>query len=151
MASSYGSNATTGVPEIKHGVNTVITADQATSKAKFPTGVVAATATGEPVVYEQVLGIGQTWQDVTASRALATNYLNNSSKPRLVSVQVGSNGASVFAFSITVNGVVVCAYNAVSDITPVDRYSTLTTFVPPLGSFRVDTTNGVKLAWSELK
>lgn len=53
MASSFGSNATTGVPEIKHGTNIVVSADSATGKATFPTGVVQATGAGMPVVWEQ--------------------------------------------------------------------------------------------------
>ena len=121
MAASYGSNATTGVPEIKHGTNIVVSADSATGKATFPTGVVPATGTGMPVVYEQVLGVGQTWQDVTTSRVAGVTYTNTTGKPIMVAhyFDSGNSGA------IAVNNVttVVCF------TTPADGCS-ITTIVP---------------------
>lgn len=52
-----------------------------------------------------VLGAGQTWQDVTASRAAATNYTNTTGKPITICVSFNyvGNGTS----SITVSGVLV--------------------------------------------
>lgn len=57
-----------------------------------------------------VLGAGQTWQDVTASRSVGTTYTNTTGKPIAVACSISSSGTT--AASITVNGVVVCDYVA---------------------------------------
>ena len=51
------------------------------------------------------LGVGQTWQNVKASRALATTYTNSTGSPIEVSVAIVS--AFSGAISLTVNGIVV--------------------------------------------
>lgn len=69
----------------------------------------AGTATDRAVtpanLNSTVLGLGQTWQDVTASRAAATNYTNTTGKPITICVSFNyvGNGTS----SITVGGVLV--------------------------------------------
>ena len=53
------------------------------------------------------IGVCQTWQDVTASRALSTTYTNTTGKPILISISNywhGNNGVYDY---ITVDGVVV--------------------------------------------
>lgn len=50
------------------------------------------------------LGYGQTWQDVTASRAFATTYTNTTGKPIEVQIQ-GSLGAGSI-YSVTIDGVI---------------------------------------------
>jgi hypothetical protein len=68
-------------------------------EANAGTGVVSglkvtnATATGQAVNYDQVLGVGQTWQDVTASRTAGVTYTNTTGKP-IVVVFEGSNSTS---------------------------------------------------------
>lgn len=52
------------------------------------------------------LGYGQTWQDFTASRALATTYTNTTGRPIVASVTAGSGSANNFMVG-TVNGVTV--------------------------------------------
>jgi hypothetical protein len=67
------------------------------------TSVLAGTAAGHAVNYSQVLGIGQTRKDVTASRALATNYTNSTGKPILVIGGATSLSTSGY-MSLTVAG-----------------------------------------------
>ena len=50
----------------------------------------------------KMLGVGQTWQDVTASRASGTTYTNTTGKPIMVSFWLQSSSSSTI--SITVNG-----------------------------------------------
>ena len=38
------------------------------------------------------IGVGQTWQDVTASRAWGTTYTNTTGRPITVSIVIGNNG-----------------------------------------------------------
>lgn len=54
------------------------------------------------------LGVGQTWQDVTDSRALGVTYTNSTGKPIMVSVtggNVGGNGNKQFI--LTVDGIII--------------------------------------------
>lgn len=61
---------------------------------------------GQALAALSSLGYGQTWQNVTASRALSTTYYNTTGKPISVNAQ---NGGSATAASITatVNGVAI--------------------------------------------
>jgi len=62
-----------------------------------PLQIAAATQSNHAVNYSQVLGVGQTLQDLTASRALGTTYTNSTGKPILVeaivNVAVGQSTA----------------------------------------------------------
>lgn len=61
-----------------------------------------------PVATEsQVIGVGQTWQDVTASRASGVTYTNSTGKPIQVVVEANSSTTSTF----TINGVAVAKYS----------------------------------------
>ena len=56
------------------------------------------------------LGVGQTWQDVTASRAMATTYINNTGKP--ISVVISGNPSGLpERLILTIGGVVVWNQN----------------------------------------
>ncbi len=58
--------------------------------------------------FVSVLGIGQTWQNVTASRALGTTYTNSTGKPLMVCA-VCSSGASASAVTVTNGGITSAA------------------------------------------
>lgn len=70
--------------------------------------VAAASSAAHAVRYDQVIGLGQTQQNVTASRAIGTTYTNSTGKPIFVEVQLQlasgqgmnfqKNGANVQAF-----------------------------------------------------
>lgn len=49
------------------------------------------------------VGVGQTWQDVTASRALGTTYTNTTGRP--IMVYVGSTSATTSSSFLTVSGI----------------------------------------------
>ena len=57
--------------------------------------------------YNAPIGLGQDWQDVTASRALGVTYTNNTGKPIMVYVSIinTSTGSSILSF--IVNGVML--------------------------------------------
>ena len=52
------------------------------------------------------LGVGQTWQNMTGSRALGAVYTNNTGRPIMVK-NLASNGSSVGAAILNVNGSMV--------------------------------------------
>ena len=66
-----------------------------------------------PVVTEsKVIGVGQTWQDVTGSRVAGTTYTNSTGKP----IQVVINGYTT-GLALTVSGVLIPNVTANGTIT----------------------------------
>lgn len=56
------------------------------------------------------LGVGQTWQNVTGSRASGTTYTNSTGKPIQINVVIGVSGFSgSYSRSVTVGGVVLAS------------------------------------------
>ncbi len=70
----------------------------------------ALTAAQGKVLNDQAFGIGQTWQDVTASRALGTTYTNTTGKPIFVVVS-GNPSNLPETLILTIGGVVVWKQN----------------------------------------
>lgn len=76
------------------------------------------------------LGYGQTWQDLTGSRLLATTYYNTTGKPIQVKVSAQSSSTNYFA-QLAVNGV-----NIVGSTSPVANVIvTVDAIVPPGASY----------------
>jgi len=75
------------------------------------TGVLAAGAPGvsgnDCAVVSQILGVGQTWQNLTGSRAIGTTYTNNTGKPIMVSVSANTSVAASLTLSRIVNGTAI--------------------------------------------
>ena len=78
------------------------------------TGNLSDTAVSENAVKEYVgksagLGIGQSWQDVTAQRQIGVTYTNTTGRPIALSVtlQSGSSGGAA-DIKLSVNGQIVC-------------------------------------------
>jgi hypothetical protein len=62
------------------------------------------------------LGTGQTWQDVTSSRAMAVEYTNDTGKPIMISIEVLRPTVSTTGCDCVVDGVSVpVCYNTNSD------------------------------------
>jgi len=90
------------------------------------------------------LGYGQTWQNVTGSRVLATTYYNTTGKPIQVSVYLaGSNNLSS---TLYINGVTI---SAVSNSTGATLGATCTGIVPVRGSYYVSGNLPINI-WTEL-
>ncbi|HVI51509.1 MAG TPA: hypothetical protein VM661_09890 [Candidatus Sulfotelmatobacter sp.] len=110
--------------------------------ATAPTGVQGAG--GMAMAAMQSLGFGQTWQNLTASRALGTTYYNTTGRPIFISITCSGN--SGVGTSIQVNGVStgLSGYvNGGADLV-------YTAIVPP-GQSYVATTGVVLNTWSELR
>lgn len=77
------------------------------------------------------LGAGQTWQNLTGSRALTTSYTNSTGRPITVVVSGNCSGTGYGSMSTTVDGIVVAGQvHAV----PAAGYGCQTTFIVPAGS-----------------
>ena len=58
--------------------------------------------TGTIALTSDVIGVGQTWQSVTGSRALLTNYTNSTGKP--IQVYIVCTGGSSNGATLTIAG-----------------------------------------------
>jgi hypothetical protein len=95
-----------------------------------------------PQLLNVPIGVGQTWTDVTASRAYGTTYTNSTGKPIFVFVQ--SAGASSSS-AATVAGVIAAAANTTST-------ASVVYFIVPNGATYVVTIVGTSLQrWGELR
>lgn len=94
-----------------------------------------------------VLGVGQTWQDVTASRVLGTTYTNTTGKPIQVAVRASSTATA--SVVVTVNGVAVPSF-----IHPASNTLAGQTVVIPTGATYSATLSagaGTLINWLEMR
>ena len=100
----------------------------------------ALTAAQGKVLNDQAFGVGQTWQDVTASRAKGVTYTNSTGK----TIQLLIN-ASFDTGSITLNGLNI----PIEDGT---AYGFINVAIPNTHTYRIDFTGGIPtVSWSELR
>lgn len=89
------------------------------------------------------IGVGQTWQNVTASRAFNVTYTNTTG--RTIFVQVSQQSSTTY-FNGVVDGVAIMSVR--EDSTSDNPVGFL---VPPGSTYRVDTSSGTLLTWFELR
>lgn len=93
-------------------------------------------------VNQPSLGVGQTWQDVTGSRALATTYTNTTGRAIEVSVRCSVIGG--YFMKLQVGGIDIAS-------TLEQGETTFVGVVPPGGGYRIDRdVFGSIVKWSEL-
>ena len=96
------------------------------------------------------LGVGQAWQDVTASRAMNTTYFNTSTRP--ISVVIAGNPSNLpETLILTIDNVLVWGQNIDGENT--DTNVVVSGVIPSSSSYRV-TTNGDNTTiarWVELR
>jgi len=105
-------------------------------------------ATGTVALTSDVIGVGQTWQVVTGSRAIGTTYTNSTGKPIAVAITATCNTASTVQ-GLIINGVTVYA----ASVAVVGTACGISLIVPN-GATYVTTTNGGTLTlvtWAELR
>lgn len=88
-------------------------------------------------------GYGQTRQAVTGSRAMDTSYTNTTGRP--IQVTVAAQAAAGVACDFTIDGVVVCRFNAAGSV----LNSTHNQIVLPGEVYRANT--GTLFAWTEVR
>ena len=114
-------------------------------------GVSSATVKGYATVNGRVvdtLGVNQTWQDVTASRALGTIYTNTTGKPIMVSVRI--NTTSVASIRTTGGTIMAQEYNGINTSTIA---VSLVAIVPPSSTYYAQSDSGTNtlIYWAELR
>lgn len=91
-----------------------------------------------------VLGVGQSWQDVLASRVSGTTYTNTTGRPIMVSVTKAQSSAS--NNYITVDGVIVGRVRGYG----IEDQAPLVAIVPNGSQYSVTTTSAIQ-HWAELR
>lgn len=122
------------------------------TQATAGTWVTSATqvqgAGGQAFAALSSLGYGQTWQDVTGSRALDTTYYNTTGRPILVFVSLGNTPPNTTAaMSIDGSNFVNFSTGGTAGVTTAPLYA----IVPPGSSYRVASGAGTLAKWSELR
>lgn len=92
------------------------------------------------------LGNGQTWQDLTASRALGTTYYNTTGRAIMVNVR-GTSPTAGAGVIITVGGVAIVGNNQADANYGVAH----NIIVPPGASYSAALTAGTLVKWHELR
>lgn len=90
------------------------------------------------------LGYGQTWQDVTRSRASGTTYYNTTGRP--ICLAIASVCINTAVTTLTINGALVCSVGA----DQISQTLTLVGIVPPGGSYSA-TLRSTLSYWRELR
>jgi hypothetical protein len=94
------------------------------------------------------IGDGQTWQDVTGSRAIGTTYTNNTGRPIQVSIIVSANPNQTNA-TLVVNGIAVSRIqNQFGDRALV---GTISAIVPNGVTYSVSAGSSSIVSWAELR
>ena len=113
-----------------------------------PSAVVLTNATGTANSLNAGIGVNQTWQNVTASRAAGTTYTNSKGKPILVDISLSGITAGTSTLKVDTITVGYMTGNSTGGAVA----STISTVVPN-GSSYVLTNTGTNsiVAWSELR
>lgn len=90
------------------------------------------------------LGVGQTWQSLTGSRAFGTTYTNSTGKPIMVAVSTNSS-ANTNSISATVAGVSI-----INDATSAGASGVASFVVPDGATYSVSSAKSLNL-WAELR
>ena len=100
----------------------------------------------------QGLGVNQTWQDVTGSRAFGATYTNTTGKPIAVMLRAVSTSTGTFGYSVYIDGNSIIGN--VADTTATTSFVTSVFFIVPGGvTYLVNKSGGATQTntWSELR
>ena len=96
------------------------------------------------------IGVGQTWQNVTASRAFGTLYTNTTGKPIFISVH-GRGAPNHGKIEMYVDGVFM-GQQGVTSVASAGMDATMNAIVPNGSTYQVNNVLGATLiTWSELR
>jgi hypothetical protein len=112
-----------------------------------PSAVVLTNATGTANALNAGIGVNQTWQNVSGSRAWSTDYTNTTGKPIMFSV---TNGASDSGIELLVGGVLIGQQGQTSGSG--DDITSMSAIVPNGATYRANPLRSTgSLYWTELR
>ena len=125
-----------------------ITDEVGTGSPVFPNGATissSATVNSDAVRFDQVIGIGQTWQDLGASRSINITYTNTTGKP--IQILLSRLGSGAFRTdTLLIDGVV-----AIEQVANANTTGMFFSAIIPNGStYRINAINAYP-KWFELR
>ena len=94
------------------------------------------------------IGVGQTWQNVTASRVTGSTYVNSTGKPITVLISGGTTSSPTYLEAV-VNDVVVGVGGVITTSTSI--FTNISFIVPSMATYKIQITGPVSVNyWSEL-
>jgi hypothetical protein len=106
--------------------------------------------TGTAALKSDVIGVGQTWQNVGASRATGTTYTNSTGRTIMLAITGLITGSVAFADWLEIGGVVVARVGGVGSTANMPAYAYA--IVPPGATYKLNTVSGVAFNyWAELR
>jgi len=160
-AGALAGNVTYGNTTVNLGGTATTVGNLTLTNTNVATGVIgsAVTATTQAAgtsntavattafVNNTALGVSQTWQDVTASRALNTTYTNSTGKPIMVIVGCISAGGA-YDPTIVINSTTLNRFGAAVN----NGAYALASFIVPNGqTYSITATSATLASWSELR
>ena len=146
---SLDANTKVPIAQLPDASTTAIGAVQLNDTLTSSSTSQALTAAQGKVLNDKILGVGQTWQDVTSSRASGVTYTNNTGRP--IQVWLALNDTYGTGFSLIIGGVTIFSLNY--DIPPNGFYPI--SFIVPIGNtYKVTWAGGTStqlVSWSELR
>lgn len=109
-------------------------------------------ATGTVALTSNVIGVSQTWTDVTASRSTGTTYTNSTGKPIQVSIQsiiIASVSGGTAWFEV--GGVTIARAGGSGNVANMPAY--VYAIVPDGATYKLNTVSGITNpnVWAELR
>jgi hypothetical protein len=139
------------------GTQTGLLGDQATATWETGTGTteslvspakVAASAT--EVVSDYALGVDQTWQDMTSSRAFNTTYQNTTGRPIYIGVTATVGGNSTMALLVSSNSNMSSSVS-IGSASDIDRPTNVSGIIPNNIYYKLSVASASGLIWAELR
>ena len=132
---AYGGTNSTATPTnggVVYGTGTAMAVTAAGTSGQ----VLQSNGASAPTWVGGNIGVGQTWQNVSASRAAATTYTNSTGRPIFVYMEAGGSSSSV-----TINGITTQTFPA---------FSAITLVIPNTNTYSISTVNS-GVFWLELR
>lgn len=130
------------IPVIGDASETVKGVIEIATNAEVQTGTDTVKAVTPSGLLSAVIGLGQTWQDVTGSRVAGTTYTNSTGKPKFIIISTTiTNSTSTFF----INDINYCEI-AFNTTTPIVRVP-ISAIVPVGATYKL---TGTIYKWSEL-
>jgi hypothetical protein len=96
------------------------------------------------------IGVGQTWQNVAASRSLGVDYTNTTGRPIAVSMSAQGTVATPQTINLTVGGIII-SEDAIS-ISGSGTWGNVFGIIPAGTTYRISSTSGGAIRyWAELR
>lgn len=145
-------NGTTGITDADGG--TVISSADIASQAEAQAGTDNTKVMTPLRVAQVAIGVGQTWQNVTGSRALATTYTNTTGRPiQIIVSALSATSAASGSVQLLVDGVQLSAASTTeaSGATWLSIWGVVTAIIPAGSTYRVNQTQSNLNSWFELR